>query len=330
MVAVFCQSPSGDGRAHDELTYLGPHPSPLAEGLAGIVVFGDEVRRFSRAQVGSHPYIWKVALWGTPRDLHVLDDLCERFPSLEAVGRLRGWVIREGVTVNGSSSNRAPELARMRYVPANAVEPFHVSSSQEDRINREVFHRPGDRAVYRGPHTLVRGGAMTGGLLASAFLPEDAVFKDGVIGIAGPFEDTNYLKVACAYINSSLARYYQFLTASTWGVERDVVRLTEHRTLPCAIPVEDTDLLESIVALVDQAQGTGVGWDWRPELDELVYRAYSVTASEQQTIEDPPWDLHRSPLPRPAGEWFRGTLSRRSDFIRPSLCGCVRDKHRWE
>ena len=194
MVAVFCRMHSDADGGRNDLTYLSPHPSPLSEGLAGIVVFGDEVRRFSRKQVATHPYIWKVALWGTPRDLTLIDDLCERFPSLDEVVQDREWLMRKGVTVNGSSRNPAPELAAMRYVPVNAIEPFHVSSRQEDRINGEVFHRPGDRRVYLGPHVLIRGGATSGGFLASVFLLGDAVFKDGIIGIAGPSEDRDYLR----------------------------------------------------------------------------------------------------------------------------------------
>ena len=81
MVAVFYGMPSGADSERNTFMYLNPHPSPMSEALAGIVVFGDEVRRFSRSQVASHPYIWKVALWGTPRDLTLVDDLCERFPS---------------------------------------------------------------------------------------------------------------------------------------------------------------------------------------------------------------------------------------------------------
>ena len=286
MVAVFYRIPSDTDSGRGELMYLNPHPSPLSEGLAGIVVFGDEVRRFSRRQVASHPYIWKVALWGTPRDLTLVDDLCERFPSLEKVSQSRGWQIREGVTVSGGDENLAPELAAMRYVPVSAVRPFHVSSNQENRIGHEVFHRPRNRSIYLGPHVLVRAGVMASGVLASAFLPDDAVFTDKITGIAGPAEDMGYLKVACAYINSSLARYYQFLTASQWGVERDALLLKEQKSFPCAIPVEDRDLLHDIVRLVDQTQRRNADWDWRLELDELVYRSYGVTSSEQQIIED--------------------------------------------
>ena len=79
MVAVFCQMPSVGDSARNEFTYLCPHPSPLSEVLAGVVVFGDEVKRFSSNQVANYPYIWKLALWGTPRDLTVVNDLLRTF-----------------------------------------------------------------------------------------------------------------------------------------------------------------------------------------------------------------------------------------------------------
>ncbi len=286
MVAVFCQSSSEDDNQRNDLTYLCPHPSPLSEVLAGVVVFGDEARQFARNQIVGHPYIWKLALWGTPRDLTIVDDLRERFPSLEEVAQRRGWQIRAGVTINGSNSNYVPELAAMRYVPVESLTPFRISSMTDARINREVFHRPGDMRTYRGPHVLIRRGVIHRGALASAFLRDDAVFTNGIFGIAGTIEDTDYLRVVCAYVNSSLARYYHFLTAGTWGVERDEVLLTEQRKLPCAIPVEDSGLLHEIVALVDRIQASENGWDWQQELDELVYRSYGVTSSEQHIIED--------------------------------------------
>ena len=286
MVAVFYGMASGSHDESNDFMYLGPHPSPLSEALAGIVVFGDELRRFSRKQVVGHPYIWKMALWGTPRDLTLVDDLSERLPSLEEVADSRNWQIHAGVIISGGKTRHVPELGAMRYVPVNAVRPFHVSSTPDERIDCEDFHRPRDTETFRGPHVLIRRGVLTNGVLASAFLPDDAVFTNGIFGIAGPYEDTDHLKVVCGYINSSLARYYQFLTASQWGVERDEVLLTEYKSLPCAILEEDTDLFRSLVALVDQLHDSSVSWDWRPILDGLVYQAYGVTPSEQQTIED--------------------------------------------
>ena len=286
MVAVFYRTPSGDDSGRNSFMYLNPHPSPMSEALAGVVVFGDEVRRFSSNQAASHPYIWKVALWGTPRDLTLIDDLCERFPSLERVTQSRRWQFRAGLIVNGRGVRHVPELGAMRYVPVDSVRPFQVTSTPEERINSEDSHRPRDVETYRGPHVLIRRGVLTSGVLASVFMQDDAVFTNGVFGITGPPEDSENLKIVCAYINSSLARYYQFLTASQWGVERDEILLTEHKSLPCAIPVADEGLSRGIVDLVDRIQESGGGWDWQQELDELVYEAYGVTSHEQQTIED--------------------------------------------
>ena len=274
MVAVFCKKLGAGEDASHELSYLSPHPSPLSEALSGVVVFGDDVRRFSRDQVANHPYMWKVALWGSPRDLTLIDDLCERFPSLEQVGLKRNWLIRTGVEVSGSPTRRVPELGGMRYVPAESVQPFRVSSGHEERINSIDFHRPREIGLFRGPRVLIRRGVLTPGLVVSAFLPNDAVFKNGIFGIAGHRDDTQYLKIACAYINSSLARYYHFLTAGTWGIERDEVLLNEQKRFPCAIPIEDADLLRELVCLVDRIQETETDWNWQPELDELVYMAY--------------------------------------------------------
>ena len=125
----------------------------------------------------------------------------------------------------------------------------------------------------------------------------------------------NYLKVVCAYFNSSLARYYQFLTGSQWGVERDAVLLTEQKSFPCAIPLEDTDLVHKIVALVDRSQETSANWNWQRELDELVYKSYGVTSSEQHIIEDFLNTTMDRYYRRVTGECFRATLRRRLDSL---------------
>ena len=287
MAVLFFQDMSSITDAHDELTHVSLHPSPLSEILAGIVVFGDEVRSLSYKQVVNHPYIWKVALWGTPRDLILIEDLRRRFHSLGDVVESRGWLTGKGVTVGGAGGKKdASELSQMRFVPAEAVKPFRVLSGQDERINHEKFHRTRDIKLFLGPHVLIRSGVMGGGSLASVFMPGDSVFKDTIIGIAGPSEDKDYLKAVCAYMNSSLARYYLFLTASTWGVERNALRLMEYKNFPCAIPVKDPRVLDEIIGLVDQAQHTNENWNWQPKLDKLVYRSYGITSYEEQVIKD--------------------------------------------
>ena len=258
-VAIFCDPPTLASDDHSNVTYIGPHPSPLSHGPAGIALYGDDVMRFSPRQLTRNPFIWKMALWGTPRDLTLLDDLRARFPTLGDVAEDRGWLIREGVSVNGSDSHYAPHLANLRFLPVHAVRPFHVQSDQDERLDRQFFHRPGDQRIYKSPHFVIRGGVTKGGFLASAYLSEDAVFKNGLVGVAGPAEDSDHLKIACAFLNSSLARYCYFLTTSTWGIERDVIRLHEYKSIPCALPIRDPSLAERLLSLVNHALAARTG-----------------------------------------------------------------------
>ena len=99
-----------------------------------------------------------------------------------------------------------------------------------------MFHRPRDTETFKGPHVLIRAGCIGNGILASVFLQMTPCSRMVSSGIAGPLRGYGLSEGVCAYINSSLARYYQFLTASQWGVERDEVLLTEHKSLPCALP----------------------------------------------------------------------------------------------
>jgi hypothetical protein len=302
MVALFYQADGTANSPHEEIIYCGPHPSPLSESLAGVVVSGEEIKRFSRRRVVDRSDVWKIALWGTPRDLLLVDELRDRFPSLKQVADIRGWSIGEGVYVHGRDKNPAPDLAEMRYVPISDLSPFHIAEAGNVHLEAEVFHRVGNRRLYAGPHTLIRGGLLSGGRLAAAFLSEDAVFECSVISLAGPPDEADLLKVVSAYVNSSLARYYHFLTSSTWGVERDVLRYHEHVSLPCAIPAEDPQVLAQITAFVNRVQQSPEDHEWQSELDELVYRAYGLTPAERNLVEDT--------LRTTVDQLYRGTRSR--------------------
>ena len=283
MAAVFFEE-NTDNNYEYEVEHIALHPSPLSDHLSGFVMYSDDIDGVQASQVVDHPFIWKTLLWGSSRDHILIHDLERRFPNLDEVSKKMEWLIRCGATVRGSDKHEDPALNEMQYVPADKIRPFCVLSRPDKTIDEEVFHRPGNPEIYKGPHILV--GGVSSGYFSAVFLPNDAVFTNAVFGIAGSPTDSNTLKVVCAYLNSSLASYYHFLTSSRWGIERDNILLAEHRKFPCAIPLEDEILSNKIVSLVDRIQGYEYQSNWRPELDDLVYSAYGMTQSERNVIED--------------------------------------------
>ena len=288
MVAVFCQN-SIDKNENDDLEYIGLHPSPLSEALAGVVIYGDEIKRLSRTRIAKHPHAWKIALWGSPRDFTLIDDLRFMYQD-QTLGNIigcRNWLISEGVTIGRDIPKiENSQLREMRFVPTEAIEPLCVLSKKDCSIKEKYFHRPRKDKHFRGPLILVRGGVLSDRRLAAAFLPENALFKSAIIGISGPPEDSDLLKVICAFINSSISHYYHFLTSSAWGIERSNIQKSELENFPCAVPGEDSHLFHRIVELVDKIQLDGTSEDWLPELDKLVFEAYGLTSFEQQLVED--------------------------------------------
>ena len=284
MVTVFYQHRAV--LARDELRYYTPHPSPLSESLAGVVISGDEVKRLSSRKLLDHPDAWKIALWGTARDFAFIQDLRRRFPALGLFATGRGWFVSRGLQVGGGDRHHRPDLAAMTYIPVEALKPFNVTSDRRCRIGTEVFHRPRESLLYQPPHVLVRCGLLAGGVVAATFANHAAIFTDGIVGIAGPDHDTNILKLLSAYLNSSLARYFYFLTSGSWGVERDVIQLQEHVTFPFADLTERPELAHQILGFVDAAQaGDGQAWN-SAELDALVFDAYALTPTERQLVHD--------------------------------------------
>lgn len=284
-VAVFFQRFPGVGRGSDELEYWGPHPSPMSEILGGVVIYGDEIKRIPRSHIAKHPYVtWKMAMWGTARDFILIDEMSKWGDPLGEVCEDRGWIMSYGATVGNRKLCR-PELNELRFIPARKIDSFRVSSRENDKIICKRFERPRCIELFRGPVVLIRG-VLKGGRLASVFMPDDALFLNTITGISGRREDTDDLKVLCAYLNSSIVRYYLFLTSSTWGVERGRMLKEEYEAIPFPKYENDSDCTRKIVSLVDKIQeGEHIG-DWTQELDGLVFDMVGATDSERQVIKD--------------------------------------------
>ncbi|MDE0430980.1 MAG: N-6 DNA methylase [Caldilineaceae bacterium] len=312
MAAIFYRKDLGKENK-SRITYIGLHRSPLSELLEGIVVYGDESKPIPYSRVFHHLNIWKMALWGAPRDLVFIDNLRRRLSTLEEVKTKRKWMIGQGVTV-GDRKKPAPYLGKMRFVPTKSIENLSITSGADCEIGETKFERTREEELFQGPHVLIRGGVVTGGFLNSAFLPDDAVFKNRVYVVKGPPEDANHLKVLSAVLSSSLARYYHFLTSSEWGIERSIVLLDEYKDFPCPNFDENDIHFKELVKLVDRVQLAGLYRNWRTDLDRLVCKMYGLTPSEQQVMEDLidiKFDLHY------AGKGFDALIKSRA-FELPS------------
>ncbi len=81
----------------------------------------------------------------------------------------------------------------------------------------------------------------------AAYSNVHVAYRHKISGIAGSPDDEWLLQWLVAYINSPLARYYHFLTSTSWAVERGTVIQKEYEMMPFYIPAQQDWRLQEIL-----------------------------------------------------------------------------------
>jgi hypothetical protein len=273
-----------DQREPSEILHVVPRGSPLQSSIDGFVVSQDDVHRVPTKLAAAAPDIWKVLLWGTMQDYELISRLRSSNKSLGEVAAERDWVHGRGFQIRGGDRNDASQLVGLPFVPTESVRAFHTVRDDYSAVASRIMHRPRDVNLYGAPHVLIRRGLLQGRPVA-ALVDQVATFNDAVIGVAAPSSDLDHLRLLTAYVNSSLGYYYQFMTSSSWGVERDYIEANEHLDLPFAQPrPRQTKRVLEAVAIAEASEFEESSW--RRRLDEAVFDAYELDDEAVDRVKD--------------------------------------------
>jgi hypothetical protein len=163
--------------------------------------------------------------------------------------------------------------------------PFRIRPQDLPLVKNVDFHRPRDPQIYIGPRVIATRGIGKRGFYA-AVCPSDVVYDSLYYGFSLPEDDAHFLN---GVLNSRLATYWLFMTASTWGVERDELQPSDLLRLPVPRPSKAVaGLVDAVAAATRECERTR-GDDLasaRRRLDMAVYRLYDVTDDEAIFVED--------------------------------------------
>ncbi len=273
---------SGDGNDpssdHREILHVAPHNRTLNAAIDGLVIAPEEIRAVSSAEAINRPGIWKVLLWGSVRDLELIDKLRSSYPTLDNVVAEHRWVMGQGYKAAPSSpQSDATDIGGLAELDLTSITPLHVTPAPTRIFNRPTLHRHAPE-LYRGPVVLVRR-TMPRGRLTASYYEHDVVYSSDITGISGRIEDSQLLKSITAILVSSLSQYWHFLTGASWGVERDSVETNELRTMPIATPDEhQMRMLDEIFATPRPFN------ELASELDDLVFDMYKLDDMDRERV----------------------------------------------
>jgi type I restriction-modification system DNA methylase subunit len=265
----------------DQVLYVAAHPRSIRSTVDALTITPEEIKSVSQKQAEARSNIWKPMLWGSRRDGELLDRLQGKFLPLAALAKDRSWTVSTGYQVGGGDSKDASHLMGMGVIEATMVEPLKLSmdAGKLRPFAHSHLHRTREAALFQAPHVLVRR-TIIDGRIGAVFVDKSAVFPDGIVGIAGPETDKALLATVAAVTASDLSRYWQFMTSSMWGVERDAVSEGEFLSLPFPLPTNRQ--ARQFLKLLESPRGSD---QILTRANDMTFDLYALNASERLRIE---------------------------------------------
>ncbi len=234
----------------DNITYCIPKPDRRDSAFSALVIDASDVKYLPRDECKDpKSNVWKVAMFGTMRDLQLIKRL-QNNTLLEFFNENKNiWEGGVGFQTSNPKDKPDLEIKEIPFIDASRISRYYTLKDSTTSIEDTMFRRIGTKEAYQAPHLLIKEGFSNNRFCAS-YLDYEAAFTSTVYGLHSQNKDQ--LKALCAYFNSAFATYFFFLTASTWGVERERVKPNEIFELPALSFLFDDDTVGQISGLVDE------------------------------------------------------------------------------
>lgn len=282
----------------EKFVYVTPKPTSLFQQMGTITLETDDIKYLSPNKVLEFPHIWKIALWGTPRDEAFIERITN-YPTLEEKAQDFEWGIHEGLIQGSKSRKPASWLENIPFLNVKKFQPYTLNKESLDENPPTTFERTRNPDITHAPLALIRQSPASGKCTA-AFCEFDIAYTNSVSGITGRRGQEWALKWLVIYINSPLARYYHFMTSTRWAIERGNILHNEYKKMPFKIPAtESTDprisealkLFDKITSLQNTSRLFDASYKTKIQhieerLAEIVFEVFNIYPAERQLIYD--------------------------------------------
>jgi len=295
--AVFFVPALVEEALQNRVSYVSIKQSAFVERLQAVVIDRTDLCKARQRDFLANDWLWKTYMWGGLNDVELIGELQSCYQSLRDVVSDYGMGYQE----SGPSKNKSTRELGVRFELSTNV--FYQNAGFSELvipIEHRPIHRLRNLKVYRGPRLLVkRGVSRSGGKFGEiqarlAYTP--FAFRNSIIGFRLDTLNKEKQRILLGIILSSLAKYYHFLTCSTWGFWHYEIHEQEHLGLPIHFP-DNRDLRDRILKAVEQIttesdtptlfEPDSPGWRGiQDELDEAIFDLYGLSDAQRNLVRD--------------------------------------------
>ena len=196
------------------IIYCTPKPTYTIEDVRKFSIDPTDICRIPR-DIIDDDRIWKIAMWGAPRDLELIAKMQSTFAPMVSFIEENHMATAEGFK-RGNRKTQCHDFEGLPLVDAKTFKPYYVSSSELKTVDFDDFECivKNAREIFAAPHLIIKQSHKNGTFL-SEVLDYDAVFNHSLLGVHG---DMNMLKYLSVLIGSRVFSYYHILTNRKWLV----------------------------------------------------------------------------------------------------------------
>ena len=285
--------------------YWSAKKTDVVDKARNVVLTRPDLHQIKQTDLINNEALWKVYWWGSHRDAAFINAL-NYYEPLRHLSVKRGWRFGQGYTPGVEKRN--DWLRNYRELPIKNFRRYgSIQDTELDAVPDQV-HRFGIRELYSGWRLLIKRGITqakgTNGRIESRLDDKTYCFRNSVHSIKVDNAEAWERKVLLGILWSSVARYYFFMTASSWGMWHHEIHLEEILNLPIRFPANQT-LAARIVRIVDELKGKEPATNrlfeaavrkgpateedlakLERQLDAAVFELYELSEVEQDLIYD--------------------------------------------
>jgi len=316
--------------AKSKIRYESPKVDIRSQLSGGVYIYDEDTKTIrlsellAKAQNNEAPEVWKTRLWGTWRDLKLLQRLSDIPRLIDITGtpkKPKRFIKGQGFQpFNPKPTSDIAKIKRKKEPepPWWSPETLFLSAKKMKKMMDLIVTKnecqavdnkfklllfPRDPKLFKGPKVLISQGSRD---MKVVFCDFEVIFQSSLQTITGNEneKDANLLRFLSVALKSDVIQYYLFHTSANWGTERDKVLLYELLRAPFMPPEATTDPKKSsaIVAEVGQRikdlgrdiqEGKYYGGGrhdvvekLRKDLESFVCQYYDIDEYEQILVED--------------------------------------------
>ena len=217
------------------ILYYAPKTFIKSNVIEGISIDSTDVKYLPREECHKpDTKIWKIAMWGNTNDLGLINELLNKYPSLKEFFKNQSIDYGVGFELSNPKNMVNDDIKELPiHTPSNIFK--YYTPKPNLRVDTNKFYRLGKVDAYKTHHILLNEGVKVINntlTILSSYVDYSSAYSKGVVGIFSAENNFELLKLLTIYLNSDFVKYFAFLTTSTWGIERDVVKHLELFEVP--------------------------------------------------------------------------------------------------